>query len=69
VSRYFFTIRRRDRVEDDPEGTYLPDVAAALSYAECTIRELRSSSADGFIVADIGCVVYLDGLRIDIRNA
>jgi hypothetical protein len=41
VQRYFFTIRSRDRVEDDPDGTYLPDLAAALSYAECTIRNLR----------------------------
>jgi hypothetical protein len=41
MQRFFFTIHRRDRVEDDPDGTYLPDVAAALSYAEYTIRELR----------------------------
>jgi hypothetical protein len=41
VQRYFFTIHGRDRVEDDPDGTYLPDVAAALSYAEFTIRKLR----------------------------
>jgi hypothetical protein len=44
VQRYFFTIHGRDRVEDDPDGTYLPDVAAALSYAEYTIRELRRKS-------------------------
>ena len=44
VQRYFFTIRGRDRVEDDPDGTYLPDVAAALSYAESTIRKLRKKS-------------------------
>jgi hypothetical protein len=44
VERYFFTIRGQDRVEDDPDGRYLPDVAAALSYAECTIRELRKKS-------------------------
>jgi hypothetical protein len=42
VQRYYFTLRERDRfVEDDPDGTYLPDVEAALSYAEYTIRELR----------------------------
>ena len=29
---------------DDPEGTYLPDEAAALSYPEYTIRELRKKS-------------------------
>ena len=29
---------------DDPVGTYLPDVAAALSYADFTIRELRRKS-------------------------
>jgi hypothetical protein len=44
VPQYFFTIHRGDRVEDDPDGTYLPDVAAALSYAEHTIRELRKKS-------------------------
>jgi hypothetical protein len=41
VQRYFFTIHGRDRVEDDPDGTYLPNVAATLSYAEFTIRKLR----------------------------
>ena len=41
---YFFTIHRQDRVENDPDGTYLPDVAAALSYAEYTIRELCKKS-------------------------
>ncbi len=35
---------RARRVEDDPDGTYLPDVAAALSYAEYTILELRKKS-------------------------
>jgi len=44
VPRYFFTIHGRNRVEDDRDGTYLPDVAAALSYAEYTIRELRKKS-------------------------
>ena len=44
MPRYFFTIHRRDRVEDDPDGAYLPDVAASLSYAEYTIRELRKKS-------------------------
>jgi hypothetical protein len=46
VQRFFFTIREKDRiVEDDPDGTYLPDVAAALSYAEYTVRELRKKSS------------------------
>ena len=40
VPQHFFTIRGRDRVENDPDGT----VAAALSYAESTIRELRKKS-------------------------
>jgi hypothetical protein len=44
VQQYFFTIRGRDRVESDPNGTYLPDVAAALRYAESTICELRKKS-------------------------
>jgi len=44
MPRYSFTIHGRDRVADDPDGTYLPDVAAALSYAEYTIRELRKKS-------------------------
>lgn len=42
MQRYFFTIREGNRIiEDDPHGRYLPDVAAALSYAEYTVRELR----------------------------
>ena len=44
MPRYFFTIHGRNRVEDDRDGTYLPDVAAALSYAEYTIRELQKKS-------------------------
>jgi hypothetical protein len=44
VPQYFFTIRGRDRVENDPDGTHLPDVAAALCCAESTIRELRKES-------------------------
>ena len=44
MPRYSFTIHGRDRVADDPDGTYLPDVTAALSYAEYTIRELRKKN-------------------------
>ena len=40
----YFTIHRRDRVEDDPDGTHLPDVAATLSYGEYTVPELRKKS-------------------------
>ena len=39
-----FTIHRQDRVENDPDGTYLPDAEAALSYADYTIRELRKKN-------------------------
>jgi hypothetical protein len=45
VPRYFFTIRGRDRLKDDPHGTNLPDIAAAFSNAERKIRELRKESA------------------------
>ena len=44
MPRYFFTIHRHGRAENDPDGTYLPDAEAALSYADCTIRELRKKS-------------------------
>jgi hypothetical protein len=44
MPRYFFTIYGRAKVDDDRAGTDLPDVAAALSYAEYTIRELRKKS-------------------------
>ena len=42
--RYFFTIHGQDPVADDPESTYSPDEAAALSYTEYKIRELRKKS-------------------------
>ena len=44
MPRYFFTIRGRNRVKDDRDGTNLPDIAAALSNAEHKIRELRTKS-------------------------
>ncbi len=44
MPRYFFTIHGRAKIEDDRAGTYLPDVGAAFSYAEYTIRELRKKS-------------------------
>ena len=44
MPRYFFTTHGRGQVEDDPDGVDLPDVAAARSYAENTIRELRRKS-------------------------
>jgi len=44
VPRYFFPIHRGDWIQDEPDGTYLPDVAAALSYAEHAIQELRKKS-------------------------
>ena len=44
MPRYFFTIHGREQVEDDPAGTYLPNVEAALSHAEYIIRELRKKS-------------------------
>jgi len=44
MPRYFFTIHRQDRVENDPDGTYLPNAEAALSYADQTIRELRKKN-------------------------
>ena len=44
MPRYFFTIHGQDRVENDPDGTYLPNAEAAISYADYTIRELRKEN-------------------------
>jgi hypothetical protein len=45
VPRYFFAIRWPDgRKQDDPDGTFLPNEAAALSYAERTIESLRKEN-------------------------
>jgi hypothetical protein len=52
VPRYFFTIRARDRLKNDPCGTNLPDVAAALSSAECKIRDLRKQG--GYALVGVG---------------
>ena len=46
MPRYFFIIQGKNVViEDDPQGTILPDTPAALSYAERTIRELRGEGS------------------------
>jgi hypothetical protein len=48
VARYFFIIRRSDRgFEDNPLGIDLPDVTAALSYAEHMIGKLHDEGRDG----------------------
>jgi hypothetical protein len=44
VPRYFFKIVSDGELEDDPHGTDLPNIEAALSYAERAINELRSES-------------------------
>ncbi len=44
MPQFLFTVQRQDQVENDPACTYLPDEAAALSYAEHTIRELRKQT-------------------------
>jgi hypothetical protein len=42
MPRYFFIIRAPDaETEGEPHGANLPDLGAALSYAERTIRELQ----------------------------
>jgi hypothetical protein len=40
MPRYFFAVRGTAGEKDDPNGTILPNDAAALSYAERTIAEL-----------------------------
>ena len=48
MPQYFFAIRVSDtETEDDPHGTNLPDLGAALSYAERTIRELQKEGDYG----------------------
>jgi hypothetical protein len=42
MPRYFFTVQTLNNVvEDDPGGTTLPDITAALAHAERVIRSLR----------------------------
>ena len=59
MPQYFFTIHGKDRVQNDPDGTYLPDAEAALSYADYTIRELRKKSVyeDDLSTSKIGAAL------------
>jgi Domain of unknown function (DUF6894) len=43
VPRYFFIIQRGARVHDDPDGTALPNEAAARDYAARVIGELKAA--------------------------
>jgi predicted ATPase len=54
VPRYFFTIRRPGRVKDDPHGTNLPDVSAALSHAQAKSWELRAAMSRARLWRDQG---------------
>jgi len=62
VPRYFFTIRGPNNLfEDDPHGTVLPDTAAARSFAEKTIKQLRNKS--GFDDPPLMMIVRDDSSR------
>jgi hypothetical protein len=62
VPRYFFKIQVSDgEFEDDPQGTNLPNTAAALSYAERAINELRSEN--GFNDPGLMVIVEDDARR------
>jgi hypothetical protein len=62
VPRYFFKIRVSDgEFEDDPHGTNLPNIAAALSYAERAIKERRPES--GFDDPGLTMIVEDDARR------
>jgi uncharacterized protein DUF6894 len=44
VPRFFFIVRGLNKIEqDDPHGVELPNVAAALLYAERRIEELHNA--------------------------
>ena len=61
LPQYFFTIHGQDRVADDPEGTYLPNVAAVSD----DVRK-GSSRADGFVLAVLAGLLKLS-LRLQFR--
>jgi hypothetical protein len=48
LPRYYFVVQFGDYVDDDSEGTWLPNAAAAREYALSTISELkRGEGYDG----------------------
>jgi hypothetical protein len=56
MPRYYFTIRSGDHEDEDERCAVLQDVAAALDYACCIVRELSVSG-------------YNDpGLAVSVRN-
>jgi hypothetical protein len=61
VPRYFFTTRRLNETKEDPHGLYLPNVTAALIYAERRMGELQNEST-----YDPGLMVIVkDEFRVD----
>jgi hypothetical protein len=47
LPQFFFKIKVSDGdFDDDPHGTNLPNLAAAFSYAERTIKELQCECVD-----------------------
>jgi hypothetical protein len=62
VPRYFFKIQASDgELAGNPHATNLPNTAAALSYAERAINELRSKS--GFDDPGLTMIVEDDARR------
>jgi hypothetical protein len=60
AQRYFFGLRWSKHEEDDPNGTLLPDNAAALNYADRLVLELK----EGNIYNDPNLMVIVrDGMK------
>ena len=56
MPRYFFTIRRSGRdLKNDPSGTILPNLGAALSHAESMITTLRNGAG----YTDLGLMMFV----------
>jgi len=60
MGRFYFHVRKRDRLIPDEEGQDLPDVSAAVCEAKLSARELLAEAVhtgkddvpDAFVIAD-----------------
>jgi hypothetical protein len=55
VPRYYFVVQSDDEVDEDSEGIWLPNEAAARRYALSTIAELKRD--EGYDSPDLMMIV------------
>jgi hypothetical protein len=81
MPRFYFHVQQLGEMADDPEGTELPDLETAKTYALEAAREILADAikwnsefaADAIVIVDehhrsVGCVSFVEALPKNLQT-